>query len=113
MSRRFGEVCVWRARDRSAQALQAASLDDDAARLAGCRSLDDLLVDSKRVLQGKGVTANLASYLAEAIEFLAGGDTPCSTYISARAAVAASGSEPAFGAEREAQARCLADALGL
>jgi hypothetical protein len=114
MARGFGEACLWRARDRALTALRAAGFVEEAERLARCRSLPDLHSTAQELTSGAGLPAGLAAYLTEAHHFLLAGDSPCSTYISARAAVAASdGEESEFAAERQAQARWLAERLGL
>jgi hypothetical protein len=114
LARSFGEACAFRARDRSAASLRAAGLHDEAERLAAAASLGDLHEKSKELSSRGGLPASLAAYVAEAIDFLLAGDPPCSTYISARLAVIASGGdEDAFAAERQAQALWLAQRLGL
>lgn len=114
LARSFGEACAFRARDRSVAALRAAGLHEEAERLASAASLGDLHAASKQLSSRGGLAASLAAYVAEAIDFLLAGDPPCSTYISARLAVIASGGdEDAFAAERQGQARWLADRLGL
>jgi len=114
LARRFGEACTWRARDRSVAALRVPGFHEEAALLAGSRSLSELHATSKDLSSRTGLPAALAAYLAEAIDFLLTGDSPCSTYISARAAVVASGgNESEFAAERQGQARWLAERLGL
>ncbi len=114
LARSFGEACAWRARDRSVASLHMAGLHEEAELLASCRSLSELHATSKGLSSRKGLPAALAAYVAEAIDFLLAGDSPCSTYISARAAVAASGgSESEFAAERQGQAHWLAKRLGL
>jgi len=114
LARSFGEACAWRARDRSVAALHVPGLHEEAELLASCRSLSELRATSKGFSSRKGLPAALAAYVAEAIDFLLAGDPPCSTYISARAAVVASGgSEDEFAAERQGQARWLAERLGL
>ncbi len=115
MARSFAEACVWLARDRSAVALRAAALEGEAELLSRCHLLSDLHAVSKRLSSGVGLAAGaLAGYLAEAIDFLLAGDSPCASYICARAAVIASGGiESEFAAERENQASLLAERLGL
>ncbi len=114
LARTFGEACAWRARDRSVAALHMPGFHEEAELLASCRSLSELHTTSKGLSSRKGLPAALAAYLAEAIDFLLAGDPPCSTYISARAAVVASGgSESEFAAERQGQAHWLAERLGL
>ncbi len=113
LARSFGEACAFRARDRSAASLRAAGLDQ-AERLAAAASLGDLHATSKELASRGGLPARHAAYVAEAIDFLLEGDPPCSTYISARLAVVASGGdEDAFAAERRAQALWLTQRLGL
>ncbi len=112
--RSFGEACAWRARDRSVTALRAAAFQEEAELLACARSLSQLHETSKGLSAREGLPAALAAYLAEAIDFLLARDSPCSTYISARAAVVASGGrESEFAVEREQQSRWLAERLGL
>lgn len=114
MARSFGEACAFRARDRSVAALRAAGSLAEAEVLAAATSLADLHATSKELARGGGLAAALPAYVAEAIDFLEAGDSPCSTYISARAAVIASGGrEDEFAAERQEQARWLAARLGL
>lgn len=114
MARRFAEACIWQARDRSVSSVRAAGSAEEATRLAGCQALSELHAVSKRLATREGLPAALSGYLAEAIDFLAAGDSPCATYICARAAVIASGGvESEFAGERENQASLLADRLGL
>ena len=114
LARSFGDACAWRARDRTVASLHLAGLHEEAELLASCRSLSELHATSKGLSSRKGLPAALAAYLAEAIDFLLAGDSPCSTYISARAAVVASGGiESEFAAERQGQAHWLAERLGL
>jgi hypothetical protein len=114
LARSFGEACAWRARDRSVEALRIPGCHEESELLARCRSLSELHIASKELSSRKGLPAALAGYVAEAIDFLLAGDSPCSTYISARAAVVASGgNESEFAAERQCQARWLAERLGL
>ncbi len=112
--RELAEACAWRARDRFVVALRHASLDAAADRLASARDLVALR-EASEALRGRGTPGGTAAaYLREAIEALEAGDAPLSAYVSARAAVAASGGdESAFGAEREEQGRWLARRLGL
>ena len=114
VARSFGEACIWRARDRAVSALRAAGFLEESEQLAGCRSLPDVDARSRELSSGAGLPAGLAAYLKEALAFLVAGDSPCSTYISARAAVLASnGRESEFAIERQGQARWLAEHLGL
>ena len=114
MARSLAEACVWRARERSRIALRAAGFDGEAELLAACRALPQLHALSKELSSRKGLPAALAGYLAEAVDFLTAGDSSCTTYICARAAVIASGGiESEFAAERESQASLLAARLGL
>jgi hypothetical protein len=114
MARGFGEACIWRARDRSREALRGAGLDEDATLLARCQLLPELHAASRELLLRGGLAGALAGYVAEAIDFLLAEDPSCAAYIAARAAVvAAGGTESEFAAERESQARWLAERLGL
>jgi len=114
MARSLAEACVWHARDRALVALRAAGFDREAEALAACTVLSELHAGSKGLSSRKGLPAALAGYLAEAIDFLLTGDSSCSAYICARAAVIASGGiESEFAAERENQAALLAKWLGL
>ncbi len=114
LARSFGEACAWRARDRSVAALRMSGLHEEAELLARCTSLTGLHATSRELSSRGGLPADLAAYLTEAIDFLLAGDSPCSTYISARSAVVASGGrESEFAAERQGQARWLAERLGL
>jgi hypothetical protein len=114
MARSFAEACVWLARERSLVALRAADFPREADLLAGRPALEELHRASKQLSSRKGLPAALAGYLAEAIDFLLAGDSPCAAYICARAAVIASGGiESEFAAERERQASSLAERLGL
>ncbi len=114
LARAFGEACAWRARDRSVAALRPAGFQVEAGMLAACQVLSELHDTSIEVSSRGGLPAALAAYLAEAIDFLLEGDSPCSTYISARAAVIASGGkESEFAEERQGQARWLVEHLGL
>ncbi len=113
-ARSFAEACIWHARERSIVALRSAGFDREAELLAGCQALSELHAVSKGFSSRKGLPAALAGYLVEAVDFLLAGDSPCSTYICARAAVIASGGiESEFAAERENQASLLAGRLGL
>lgn len=114
MAHAFAEACVWRARDRSAASLRRSSLVEAAERLAGCSSITELRSVSSALVARGGLTAALAGYLAETVDFLLAGDPACSAYISARSAVVAEGGdEDAFGREREQQGSLLAERLGL
>jgi hypothetical protein len=112
----YAQACAWRARDRFVVALRKASLGAGADRLASAGDLVQLRAasDELRARGAPTVAAAASSYLREAIETLDAGDAPVSAYISARAAVAASGGEEsAFGTEREEQGWWLARRLGL
>lgn len=116
VAREFAEACAWRARDRFLVALRKASLEAGADRLASARDLVQLrrASDALRARGAPSVATAASSYLREAIETLDAGDAPVSAYISARAAVAASGGkESEFGTEREEQGWWLARRLGL
>jgi hypothetical protein len=112
-ARSFAEACVWRARDGSVAVLRAA-FTDEAESLARCADVSQLRSVATTVVARRELAGALAGYLAEAIEFLMGGDAACSAYICARSAVvAAGGDEDAFGDDREQQAFLLAERLGL
>ncbi len=114
MARSLAEACVWHARDRALVALRTAGFDREAEALGACTALSELHAGSKGLSSRKRLPATLAGYLAEAIDFLPAGDSSCSAYICARAAVIASGGiESEFAAERENQAALLAKRLGL
>ena len=115
-ARGFAEACVWRARDRCARAMRSA-FAGDAAALDRAATLAELRDGAAAICDARppgALAAALSGYLAEAIEFLEGGDPACTAYIAARSAVvAAGGDEDAFGAEREQQGLLLARRLNL
>jgi len=114
MSARFAEQAALMARDRVAAALDRAGLAPLARVLEGCADLLDLGAAARTTLQSPAPVASLAEYLAEAAESALAGDHAVSAYISARVAVpSAGGDETEFAAERERQARWLAEQLGL
>jgi hypothetical protein len=113
-ARAFAEACAWRVRDRFVERLRAKGLPADAEQLSAVGRLRELRGVAEALRAAPEPAAAAGSYLVEALSTLDAGDAPVSTYIAARAAVAASGGdEAAFSREREEQGRLLARRLGI
>jgi hypothetical protein len=75
-AQRFSFDCAWRLRDHTAAALRRTGREDDAARLSGCVTLDDLGRTTRRLDDGDGTDAGrLLAYTADAATYAAGAET--------------------------------------
>lgn len=140
----FADVCVWRARDHALSSLRRVGLTDEAQRLVGAVELGELQAGAVSAFErSDGAAAELSGFAADAVSLAQGRrpgmwDTegpatlqePVQTpgaiaanlgfvvaHVAGREAVAATGSEAAYGgglaAERQWQLGWLAERLGI
>ena len=110
----FSIWCAFRVRDLAVEALAAKGLDGAAARFESCATLDAVRsLSSSPEVVASPIAAELAAYFDDAAVFNARHDAPCTAFISAVAAVCATGRQEAFDEERAVQARWLAERLGV
>jgi hypothetical protein len=108
----YAEVCAWRARDRTLEALNRAGHIQAADQLAACRTLEDVLAAARRLAdQEPGGRISLTIAGDGALRALTG-VAPTSAYIAAHAAHRLDGSS-GYAAERAWQSRWLVERLGL
>jgi hypothetical protein len=116
-ARRLSRACAWRVRDLTAEALRQLGRRQDAGRLGGCSTLDELGSTAGSIAEGAGFV--LAGYASDAATLAAGttADTgwasaaAATTYVAETAAAVAArpeDREAASTAERLRQARWIA-----
>lgn len=140
----FADMCVWRARDHALSSLRRVGLTDEAERLVGAVELGDLQARAVSAFErSHGAAAELSGFTADAVSLAQGRrpemwdpdepailSEPIQTpgaiaanlgfvvaHMAGREAVAAAGSEAAYGgglaAERQGQLGWLTERLGI
>jgi hypothetical protein len=107
-ARSFAEACAWRGRDLAAAALGSAGLRGDAEALLGHRDLTGLAA-ARATPEGE----RLVGYVRDAAACVSSANAATTSFVVAALAGEISGSANAVQAEREWQARWLAERLGL
>jgi hypothetical protein len=108
----FGDACAWRAHGRAVQALDRAGHGGSAGELAGCRTLEDVLVAAYRLAEAiPGTKISLTMAGDGAFRALTKAP-PTSAYIAAHAAMRLDGPD-GYAAERAWQSSWLVERLGL
>jgi hypothetical protein len=108
----FADACAWRARDHAVRTLERASRDAEAAQVARCASLGDVVSETRRLAdEVPAARVSLAMAGDGAVRAL-GGAISTSAYIAAHAARQLEDTD-GYASERDWQAQWLMRELGL
>jgi hypothetical protein len=108
----YADACAWRAQERAVQALTCASHASEAAELAACATLDEVLLVARQLADSIPDTKISLTIAGDGAGRALTGAPPTSAYIAAHAAMRVEGAE-GYAAERAWQSRWLAGRLGL
>lgn len=108
----YADACARRACDRAVEALIRAGHREAADRLAGCGSLDDLLLALRDLATKMPDSRNALTVVGDGVDSALSGVAAVSSYIAAHAATRLGGTA-GYSAERAWQAQWLVERLGL
>ena len=108
----YADACAWRAGERAVQALTRAGHRRAADELAGCATLDDVLIAARRLADEIPQTRISLTIAGDGAFRALTGAPPTSAYIAAHAAMQLDGAA-GYAAERAWQSHWLVERLGL
>lgn len=108
----YADACAWRTGERAVQALTDAGYRHEAHQLAGCLTLDDVLVATRTLADDIPETRIILTIAGDGAVRALTGAPPTAAYIAAHAAMRLDGAA-GYTAERAWQSEWLVERLGL